>query len=806
MRHGRLAALATLALLAAAPAARADDTRYALANGCYSLNSHGTAVATGIGPFRMQATALGSYLLYGAKQNFLARTQPLGQVGSATAPSDQADWTVDGTTGAYTLTLKATGEQLATAPAGGLTLVPAGSAGDAGLFGFGEASGCAVFPESEVGVEGAPSTSPSPWGEITGMLDAHMHWMAFEFLGGRAHCGKPWDRLGITVALVDCPDHSVPGSPGNVLEAALGGEPTHDTVGWPTFGYWPNYFSETHESTYYKWVERAWRGGLRLFVNLYVDNAALCKVYPLKKNACNEMETVRLEMRRLRELRDYVDAQNGGPGKGWFQLVTTPFEARRVIASGKLAIIQGIEVSQLFDCSEYNGVPMCDKAKVDKNLDEVYSMGVRGMELVNKFDNAFVGVAGDSGTQGPIVNQGNKEETGHYWDMQTCQGVPADVHDKTQITPAEADSFGVTNFITQLYPGGIVPVYPPPPHCNARGLSTLGEYLVDRMMAKGMIIDPDHMSVLARNATLDRIEAARYSGVVSSHSWSTPDAYPRIYKLGGVVTPIGSSSKSMVEDWKTLKPMRDKRFYFGFGWGADLNGFHSSGGPRDAGGASPVTYPFKSWDGKQTISKLTTGRRTWDINTDGVAHYGLYPDWVEDVRKLAGDEIVNDLGRGAEAYLEMWERAVGVPSYRPVPARSVFTGAGLYRVRLGAAAEALLRSAGQPIKRGPFVWRWSVQKRLNRGGNVYAVLGDDGLTKLVLTTSREHPATGVHVGDRAARVRGARRAAANLLVRRTAKAAYVFGIREGRVKFVGVTARSATTRQLRAYLRQWSVR
>src|SRR3954468_5509118 len=463
MRHGRSVWLAApLAALIAPAGARADDSRYALANGCYALTSHGTPVATDVGPFRMKATALGSYMLYGAKQQFLARTQLLGQVGTATEPSSDADWTVDGTTGAFTLTLASTKQQLATAPTG-LTLVPAGTAGDAGLFGFAEAGGCADFPESEVGVEGTPSTSPSPWGEISGLLDAHMHWMAFEFLGGRAHCGKPWDRFGVTVALVDCPDHSVPGSPGNVLEAALGGKPTHDTVGWPTFGYWPNYFSETHESTYYKWVERAWRSGLRLFVNLYVDNAALCKVYPLTppdRKKCNEMDTVRLEMQKLHELQDYVDAQSGGPGKGWFQIVTTPFQARQVIASGKLAVVQGIEVSELFDCTEYNGVNNCDKTKVDQNLDAVYNAGVRDMELVNKFDNAFVGVAGDTGTQGVIVNQGNKLETGHYWDMKTCQGLPAGEQDKDQMTPEQAAMQpGLVPFITSLFPTGTVPTY-----------------------------------------------------------------------------------------------------------------------------------------------------------------------------------------------------------------------------------------------------------------------------------------------------------------------------------------------------------
>ena len=129
----------------------------------------------------------------------------------------------------------------------------------------------------------------------------------------------------------------------------------------------------------------------------------------------------------------------------------------------------------------------------------------------------------------------------------------------------------------------------------------------------------------------------------------------------------------MVEDYNTLKAQRDKRFYFGFGWGADMNGFHHLGGPRGPEAPTPVTYPFTSWDGKQTISKAVTGERTWDINVDGVDHYGLFPDWVEDLRKLAGDKIVKDLGRGAEAYIEMWERAVGVPMYRPVSSRSMFT-------------------------------------------------------------------------------------------------------------------------------------
>lgn len=784
----RIAALAILAVLGGAASAQAaDNARYALAQGCYDLTSGGQKVA---GPFRMKPTALGSYLLYTKDGRFFSRSG--NGVTDAAAPGAAGDWTVEGTTGAFTLTVQ------------GQRLNADKTFGDGSRFGFAEAAGCAIFPESEVNVEGAPSTSRSPWGVVGGFLDAHMHWMSADFLGGNAHCGEPWNRYGITVALVDCPEHSIPGSPGNVLETALGGPPTHDTVGWPTFGYWPNPDSLTHETTYYKWVERAWRGGLRLFINLYVDNAALCKVIPGGNdlNDCNEMKTVRLQMQRLREIRDYIDAQEGGPGKGWMKIVETPFEARRAIAAGKLAVVQGIEVSQLFDCSLTNGVPNCDKDKIDAQLDAVHKMGVRAMELVNKFDNAFVGVAGDSGIQGPIVNTGNRTETGRYWDMQTCQGVVEGDYDKTQLGGAEfAQITGATTLFSQLAPDGAAPVYPPPPHCNTVGLSSLGEYLLERMMAKGMIIDPDHMSVLARNATMDLLEARQYSGVVSSHSWSTPSTYPRIYKLGGVVTPIASSSKSHVEEWTALKAQRDKRFYFGFGYGADMNGFHHLGGPRGADAENPVVYPFKSWDGKQTISKQTTGERTWDINVDGVAQYGQFPDWVEDLRKLGGDQIVKDMGRGAESYLQMWERALGVPVTRPVSSRSMFTREGLFRVKLGVSNEALLRSAGQPEGRGAFVWRYGIQKRPIRNGKVYAVIGRNGRANLIASTGLEHSADHVNVGDAHGAIDGARRAGKGLLTKSAGGGrSFVYGVEKGKVTFTGVT--SLKGKKLRAAVRR----
>ena len=49
------------------------------------------------------------------------------------------------------------------------------------------------------------------------------------------------------------------------------------SLGAPAFSDWPQWTSTTHQQVYYRWLERAWRGGLRLMVQLAVTNGALCK-------------------------------------------------------------------------------------------------------------------------------------------------------------------------------------------------------------------------------------------------------------------------------------------------------------------------------------------------------------------------------------------------------------------------------------------------------------------------------------------------------------------------------------------------
>ncbi len=636
-----------------------DDTGYSM-----------TFLAGGATPFRTQATALGSYLLYGPDgampaAGIFTRVMPAGRAGP------RADWALaDGGSG-LRLTNVATGMNLSI----GLTGLLIQSRWPNARWIFEPAAGCSTFPEIEVNVEGAPVPGSAAGAEARGFVDAHVHVTAFEFLGGRFHCGRPWSPYGAMEALRDCPDHGEVGRLAIAENLLSTGSLTgmHSKRGWPDFGSpdlpgWPRYDSLTHEGTYWKGLERAWRAGLRVLVADLVENRALCELYWLKKNPCGDMDSVRLQARALYDLQDYIDAQFKGPGRGFFRIVTSPAEARAVINDGKLAVIIGVETSQPFDCLYRDGVEICTREQIDAGLQEWWDLGVRSFFPVHKFDNAFGGTAMDGGTTGILVNLGNKYMTGRWWEVEPC---PEGEHDRTPLSLAP----GVPAAIEELASGDPqvsvfrqeltaplqaedLPTYPPGPVCNVRGLTDLGEYLINRMIDMGMIVETDHLSARARARALEILEARGYSGVITSHSWGGAPSRARIQALGGFVAPYANTTNRFIEEWREARSTQSGAHLWGIGFGADTNGLGRQAEPRPgAPNENPVTYPFASHDGGATVHQSRWGTRIWDFNLDGASHYGLFADWIEDMRHVAGQEIVDDLASGAEAYLQMWERA-----------------------------------------------------------------------------------------------------------------------------------------------------
>ena len=65
---------------------------------------------------------------------------------------------------------------------------------------------------------------------------------------------------------------------------------------------------------------------------------------------------------------------------------------------------------------------------------------------------------------------------------------------------------------------------------------------------------------------------------------------------------------------------------------------------------SGVTYD-------STFPASTDGFKTWDLNSDGVAHYGMLWDFVRDVRLLSADVIDNQFMYGADYFYQTWKLA-----------------------------------------------------------------------------------------------------------------------------------------------------
>ncbi len=514
-------------------------------------------------------------------------------------------------------------------------------------------------PDSQIDVTGEPLHGTAPDGSVRGFVDAHNHLMSAEGFGGRVICGSAFSEQGVADALKDCPEHYPDGSLALFENVTGGADGHHDPVGWPTFADWPAHDSLSHQQDYYAWLERAWRGGERVLVNDLVTNGLLCSIYPYKDRPCDEMEAIRTEAKKSYELQDYVDRMYGGPGKGWFRIVTDSDQARQVVAQGKLAVVLGVEASEPFGCKQVLDVPQCDRAAIDRGLDELYALGVRSMFLCHKFDNALCGVRFDEGTTGVAVNAGQFLSTGTFWATEPCTGPQHD--NPIGLPTAQANA---------LLPAGVtLPTYAVAAQCNTRGLTDLGAYAVDGMVKRHMMLEVDHMSVKAARSAFEILESKGYPGVLSSHSWMDLDWTERLYRLGGFAAQYPHDAAAFVAEADRTKALREQ-YGVGYGYGSDLNGVGGWPGPVGPDAPNAVTYPFRSADGGSLLDRQVTGSRTWDVNTDGLAHAGLLPDWIEQIRLSGGQGVVDDLMKGAQSYLNTWRA-----TERHTAGRELATGA-----------------------------------------------------------------------------------------------------------------------------------
>ena len=495
--------------------------------------------------------------------------------------------------------------------------------------------------DCDVPVEQQPDRGP-----VYGIADTHAHQFANMAFGGAMLWGKPYDERGINAALAwgdftwdfatawgfeDLPVRTIPNlflgspvhfDPGAELTSLITEEGGHffSFDGGDSFLEWPRWSSTLHQQMYHRWLERAYRGGLRMMVMLTVNNEVICGLPIALKRViggglldpdvnCDDMYTVDQQLAEVKRMEQYIDRKNDGVvnGNGWYRIVKSPYEARLAIREGKMAVVLGIEGDALFGC-ETDG--NCDPAKISSELNRYYNKGVRHLFPIHLYNNEF----GGSAIYNWLWPYVSPLATSNLMPVINCEVVKNEILTwgplKDEDAVYEFEVFAVDWFIDILkaVPGYTVPSFieTTTGHCNYLGLTEDGQYAVKAMMDKKMVIDVDHLSLAALNEVLWEAQVRDYP-LISGHSFlferpltehgkPTPASEGHrtslqieiLRDLGGMVAPLnprksGSTTRDYVHMYRyavdKMKKSDDDR-YPGIAYASDWGAMFLQTAPR----------------------------------------------------------------------------------------------------------------------------------------------------------------------------------------------------------------------------------
>ncbi|MFN8298919.1 MAG: membrane dipeptidase [Chitinophagales bacterium] len=492
---------------------------------------------------------------------------------------------------------------------------------------------------------------------ISGYVDMHCHPRGDLAYGEQLFYGAPYGD--ISVALGSCTnDHSK-----NLIRAVLAQQTEQQNnanwkdgkEGYPDFKTWPSWCSILHQQMWVDWIERAHKGGLNIMVALAVSShcigsAAKCK---------GPLDDKQVLLNCIQGIKDLV------AHAGFMEIAYTPQDVRRIVANGKLAVILGTEMDNLGNFyapadnypATFNANP--GDAQLNAELDTLWDLGIRYVFPVHLNNTVF----GGSALIVPTLNVANKFVTGSEFIPEQVNTAQTGIAFHLQ-NPGVGLNPMAKLFMPYLLPKNVNPgrkgnysfwdTLPGYGHRNSLGLTAIGKTGITYMMKKGFLIDIDHMSEKMADAVLAMAVANDYPvnsghnamrGSSGTENGRTEKQYEQLKQTGGMVgMGHGANATDFVKNFKEVVRVME---YSHVAIGTDVGGF-SALPQRD----TTVTLVYDS-----DFARCKTGNRTWDINTDGVAHYGLWPDYIK-TWKLAGmnQQEMDVFMSSAEHFTQMWEK------------------------------------------------------------------------------------------------------------------------------------------------------
>jgi hypothetical protein len=510
---------------------------------------------------------------------------------------------------------------------------------------------------------------------LRGVVDLHTHPMSHLGFGGKVLHGAPGIGVLMPSGSIDCGPAKRAGSAREALGSCYPTHGGHDVLrnacgnhvrneivrkyesanhantphdidhpdGFETFNRWPRHDDILHQSMWVDWVKRAYDGGLRVMVALAVNSVTLATGFdgtpPYDDKTSGDTQ--------LAELVRWV---NGTPFMG---LAKSSAELKRIVGQDKLAVVLGVELDDMGSFVLNRGKRKNREptpAEVRAEVRRLHRAGVRYVFPIHVIDNFFGGTA----VYEHEFARANRYHWGEWWDL-AC-ATPSD--GITHQVEAGAD-LAIAAKLGEA--GGTQPIPTcPHGHKNARGLTALGRVALDQMMQLGMLIDIDHMSQRTVAEVFAHTRARSYP-LLSGHSGlrgvtgnaentRTASEYREIVRRGGIAA-LGFSDTNAAA-WssdvaKTLDTLGDT---LALAIGTDANGFAPLPPKRACREKPCVSYSAQ-------FPKACFNGREWDYNLEGVAHYGLLPDFLRDVEVHGDRRIVERLFNGAEAFAKAWEAA-----------------------------------------------------------------------------------------------------------------------------------------------------
>ena len=504
---------------------------------------------------------------------------------------------------------------------------------------------------------------------LTGYVDMHAHPRSDLAFGTELFYGAPYGD--ISVALGNCKaDHgawSAGNKHGNLFRKILVEQTERQNnpawkdgeQGYPNFATWPSWCSILHQQMWVDWIERAHKGGLNIMCALAVSSHCIASAAKTK----GTQDDGQVLLNCIQGIKELVAHST------FMEIALTPDDARRIIGNGKLAVVLGTEMDNIgnfyspqdhYKKAVFNSTP--SNEQIQAELDKLWDLGIRYIFPVHLTNTIFGGTA----IALPPLNVANKFNTGAEFKIEQVSTKESGIALHVQ-HPAIGLNAIAKMFMPCLLPKNVNPgrksnytswdTLPGFGHRNSMGLTDRGRFGIAYMMKKGFLIDIDHMSektateVLAIALANDYPLNSGHNGLRSdegNENGRTLKQYEQLKQLGGMIgLGHGNNASDFVKMYRQVAQIMG---YTHIGIGTDAGGFYPLP-QRD----STISIMYDS-----TFARCKTGNRTWDINTDGVAHYGLMPDYIRswDAAGMTAQEKKTFMS-SAEDFTRMWEKCEG---------------------------------------------------------------------------------------------------------------------------------------------------